>query len=220
MQHRPDGSSAVRQHTPMASTATPPPPHTPQASTVPVLQQRPCPSTLLPSGQHFPVVESMYQSQQRPSRSTMPPMHAPPPAAGRRGTSHPSPAHATSQTHRRVVVLHTVTHPVAAPTVILGAAVAGGGHGAHHGVQGFRGRHHGARHHARAVRQAGPARTTALHHPCGHTSTTLTGLGRGCSDVAASPLPHRPVREDVKAREPVAGHGGGWGPWHLAHAMQ
>ena len=72
-QHRPDGATACRQHTPATSTIVPLPPHTPHASrSSPTLQQRPLLSVTAPTGQHRPVTLSMLlDSQHRPLPSTM-----------------------------------------------------------------------------------------------------------------------------------------------------
>ncbi len=106
-QHRPDGSTALKQHLPNTSMATPLPPHTPHASTDAAVQHRPAQSTLLLTGQLIPVVESMKPTLHVPLMSTTPSLHGGAEDGGSsNGTSHAPPPQQPLHTQRWLVVLH------------------------------------------------------------------------------------------------------------------
>lgn len=110
MQHTPEGGRLVGQQVPCTSTATPRPPHTPHASTVPTGQHVPYLSTTRLPVQHSPVVASTAPLQHVPAMSTTPAVHVEGPA--RRGIWQESPAQRGSHTHSWDVVLHIWLAPV------------------------------------------------------------------------------------------------------------
>jgi hypothetical protein len=110
-QHMPDGGSTLSQQTPVASTATPVPLHTPHASTRPPLQQRPARSTAVPLPvQHLPVAQSTDPMQHMPSTSTTPPRHGDPTPLGTTArVPQSSPVQLDSHTHARAAPLELQT---------------------------------------------------------------------------------------------------------------
>jgi hypothetical protein len=105
VQQAPEAGKAELQQTPLMSTATPAPPHTPHASTLPTAQQRPDASASMPSPQHKPDTASITLGQQVPTMSTKPATlslirrQASPKEAWAAGMVQPSPRHPGSHSH-------------------------------------------------------------------------------------------------------------------------
>jgi hypothetical protein len=100
-QQMPAGDSGVLQQTPRTSTATPLPPHTPQASSLSGAQHMPPASVTLPTVQHIPVTPSTAPVQQAPVTSTTPASHAAGPDSS--GTEHAEPAQPLWHSHTPAV---------------------------------------------------------------------------------------------------------------------